>query len=67
MRNTTKLKLVLQLYTVSLDMDEDGNLQMTLTKKRNGEEQTFLHKNYSAIVGQAFVFMNKQIKKDIIN
>jgi hypothetical protein len=63
MKNTTKLKLILRLYTVLFDMDEDENLQLTLADKRNGERHTLTHKSYSAAVGLAFVFMNKQIKK----
>jgi len=62
MKNTTKLKLILQLYTVTFDMDEDENLQMTLTDKRNGEKQTFIHSNYTAVMRMAFVYMNKQIR-----
>jgi len=61
MKNTTKLKLILQLYTVSFDMDEDENLQMTITDKRNGKKETFIHANYTAVVSKAFVYMNKQM------
>lgn len=63
MKNTTKLKLILQLFTVSFDMDEDDNLQMTLTDKRSGEKHALTHKNYTAVMRMAFVFMNKQMKK----
>jgi hypothetical protein len=62
MKNTTKLKLILMMYSVSFDMDEDENLQMTITDKRNGEKETFIHKNYTAIVSMAFVYMNRQIR-----
>ena len=63
MKNTTKLKLILLIYIVSFDLNEDENLQMTITDKRNGEKETFIHKNYTAVVGMAFVYMNKQIRK----
>ena len=63
MKNTTKLKSILQIYIVSFEMDEDEILQLTLTNKRNGEKETFVHKNYTAVMRQAFVFMNKQTKK----
>ena len=62
MKNTTKLKLILQVYIVSFEMDEDERLQLTLTNKKNGEKQSFVHKNYTALMRQAFVFMNKQTK-----
>ena len=43
-------------------MDEDENLLLTLTNKRNGEKETFVHKNYTAVMRQAFVYVNKQKK-----
>jgi hypothetical protein len=63
MKNTTKLKLILQIYIVSFEMDEEENLLMTLTDKRHGEKETFVHKNYTAVMRQAFVYMNKQMRK----
>jgi hypothetical protein len=65
MKNTTKLKLILLRYTVSFDMDEDENLLMTLTDKRYGEKETFVHSNYTAVVRKAFVYMNKQMRKSL--
>jgi hypothetical protein len=62
MRNTTKLKYLLQLYNVSLEMDDDENLHFTITEKRNGERETFIDKTYSIVVGKAFVHMNKKLK-----
>ena len=62
MRNTTKLKNILQLYTVSIDMDEDGNFQLTLIDKRDRITQTFIAKSYSVVMSQAFSHMMKQIK-----
>ena len=63
MKNTTKLKLILQKYTVSFDMDEDENLLITLTDRKHGEKETFVHKNYTAVVRKALVYMNKQMRK----
>jgi len=65
MKNTTKLKLILQLFTVTFDMDEDENLQMTLTDKRNGLKHTLIHSNYTAVMRMAYVYMNKQMKNSI--
>lgn len=61
-KNTTKLKLILQLYTITFDMDEDENLQLTVIDKRTGEKHTLIHKNYTAVVRKAFVYMNKQMR-----
>ncbi|HTA84516.1 MAG TPA: hypothetical protein VK783_16350 [Bacteroidia bacterium] len=63
MKNTTKLKSILKSYVVSFEMDEDENLLLTLTNKRNGEKESFVHKNYTAVMRQAFAFMNKQTKE----
>jgi len=65
MKNTTKLKLILLKYSVTFDMDEDENLLMTITDKRHGEKETFVHKNYTAVVRKAFVYMNKQIRNPL--
>jgi len=65
MKNTTKLKLILQLYSVTFDMDEDDNLQLTLTDKRNGQKHTLTDKNYTAVMRMAFEYMNKQMKNPL--
>ena len=65
MRNTTKLKLILQLYNVALEMDEDEILHFTLIDKRNGESQTFIDKSYSVVVQRAFVYMNKKMNEPL--
>ena len=65
MRNTTKLKIILQLNTVSFDMDNDGNLNMTIIDRRNGERQTFIDQNYTVVVRKAFVHTNKKLKEPI--
>jgi hypothetical protein len=63
MKNTTKLKLILIRYSVTFDMDEDENLQLTLSDKKDRAKQTFIHKNYTAVVRMAFVYMNKEARK----
>ncbi len=64
MRNTTKLKHILQLYTVSLDMDEDGNMELTIIDKRNRSSQTFTDKSYSVVMTKAFSYMMKKLKQE---
>jgi hypothetical protein len=65
MRNTTKLKLILQLYNVSLEMDEDEVLHFTLMDKRTGERYTIIDKSYTVVVRRAFVYMNKEMREPI--
>ena len=65
MKNTTKLKYILQLYTVTIEMDEEEFLHFTLTNKRTGERITVIDKSYSVVVGKAYVYMNKQLKKQL--
>ena len=63
MRNTTKLKYILQLYTITLDMDDDGTIFLAVTNKRTGDSQTFTDKSYSIVIGKAFGYMNKNMKR----
>lgn len=62
MKNTTKLKNILQLYTVSLDMDDEGNFQLALSEKRNGNVQVFTDKSYTVVIAKAFGHMKKELK-----
>ena len=62
MRNTTKLKNILQLYSISIDMDDDGNFHLTMKDKRDQDAQTFIDKSYSIVMGKAFSYMMKEIK-----
>jgi hypothetical protein len=66
-KNTTKLKHILQLYTVSLDMDEEGNFQLALSGKRNGNVQVFTDKSYTVVIGKAFGYMKKELKDSVKN
>ena len=63
MRNTTKLKHLLQLYVVSLDMDEEGIFYLTLVSKMKRGSATFDAKTYSAVMAKAFSYMVKQTKQ----
>ena len=63
LKNTTKLKNILQLYTVTLDLDDENNIQLTTTNKRNNSTTTFIDKAYSIVIGKAFSHMLKEIKK----
>lgn len=62
MRNTTKLKNILQLYTVQLDMDDDDNFIFTLRDKRTGASETFVHKSHSVVIAKGFGYMKREMK-----
>lgn len=61
MKNTTKLKNILQLYTISLDMDDEGNFHLTMIDKKTGDSKTFMDKAYTIVVGKAFGYMGKKL------
>ncbi|MCY7409131.1 MAG: hypothetical protein LH473_02570 [Chitinophagales bacterium] len=62
MRNSTKLKNLLQLYSATFDLDDDGNFRLTLVDKRNYDTQLFIDKAYSSVLSKAFSHMLKEIK-----
>ncbi len=62
MKNTTKLRNILQLYTLSLDMDDEEMFRVTMADKRNSDLKTFSHKEYTVVIGKAFSHMMQQIK-----
>ncbi len=64
MRNTTKLKHILQIYTVTLDMDADDKIHLSLFHKNKDLNETFIEKSYSGAMSKAFSFMMKNIKAD---
>jgi hypothetical protein len=61
-KNTTKLRNLLQLYTISLDMDEEDNFHLTLIHKTSGAAISFAEKAYTVVVGKAFSHMVKELK-----
>ncbi len=62
MRNTTKLKHILQLYVVNIDMDDEEIFHLTLVNKRSHTSATFLDKKYSIVMEKAFSYMKKGLK-----
>lgn len=59
------LKNILQLYTLSLDMDEEGNFHLTTINKRSKSKETFIDKAYSVVIRKAHGHMLREIKKDL--
>lgn len=62
MRTTTKLKHILQLYTVALEMTDEGEMQLMIFDKKDNSSEEFINKSYSVVVDKAFRFMMKKIK-----
>lgn len=60
MRNTTKLKHILQLYTINLDIDEDEIFHLTVISKRTNSTETYIGP-YSVVIGKAFSHMKKKL------
>lgn len=63
MRTTTKLKHILQLYSVTLDMNVDGEMQLMIFDKKDNSSEEFTNKSYSIVVDKAFRYMMRKIKK----
>jgi hypothetical protein len=67
MRNTTKLKILLQKYRVTLDMDVDEQFTMLLTDKDNGKIHELGGKSYSIVIAKAYSHLLKVLKNPQLN
>lgn len=63
MRNTTKLKTLLLKYTLSFDMDDDGNFKLTLMDKTNGNMQHFEADSYGRVLAKAYSYLLRELKQ----
>lgn len=61
MRSTTKLKHILQLYTVALDMNDDGQMHLMIFDKKDNSSEEFINKSYSVVVDKAYRYMIKRL------
>lgn len=64
MRNATKLKLLLQLYMLTFDLDEDEQFYLVMVDKRNNSSHTIVAKTYTDTLNKAYSFMMKALKKE---
>jgi hypothetical protein len=64
-RNTTKLKILLQKYTVSFDMNDDETFVLLLTDKSNNEMQEFEGASYSVVVAKAYSYLLRTLKQQV--
>lgn len=62
MRNATKLKLLLQKYTVTLNRNEDEIFKLRLTDKDRGSQQEFEGASYSIVLAKAYSYLLKVLK-----
>jgi hypothetical protein len=61
MRSTTKLKHILQLYTVAIEMNEDEQMSLMIFNKNDNSSEEFIHKSYSVVVDKAYRYMMKKL------
>jgi hypothetical protein len=61
-RNTTKLKTLLQKYTVSIDLNEDETFVLVLTDKGNNDMHEFEGSSYSAVIAKAYSYLLRALK-----
>ncbi|BFG70148.1 hypothetical protein KACHI17_10290 [Sediminibacterium sp. KACHI17] len=63
MRNTTKLKLILQHYNIDFSMSEDLEITLTLFDKETGDTEDFSGKSYTHLISRAYTYFNKRRKE----
>ena len=65
MRNSTKLKILLQKYTVFLDLDSEEQFKLVLTDKGTNEMEQFEGKSYSMVLAKAYSYLLKVLKEQL--
>ena len=65
MRNTTKLKILLQKYTVTLNLDVDEVFTLRLTDKNKGTVKDIEGASYSIVLAKAYSYLLKVLKHPI--
>jgi hypothetical protein len=64
MRNSTKLKILLMKYSMTLNMGDDEIFKLILTDKQNNKSHLIEGKSYSLVLGKAYSYLLKSIKAD---
>lgn len=62
MRNATKLKILLQKYTVTLNLDVDEVFKLRLTDKNKGTVKDIEGASYSIVLAKAYSYLLKVLK-----
>lgn len=63
MRNNTKLKILLQKYTLSFDMDENDAFTLVLTDKGTNDIHQFEGKSYGVVLSKAYSHLLRVLKE----
>lgn len=64
MRSATKLRELLQHYSLAIDGLEDGTMQITMVDKSDPDEMhSFQGKSFSIVIGKAWTFKKKMNSK----
>ncbi|TNE81498.1 MAG: hypothetical protein EP332_03655 [Bacteroidetes bacterium] len=64
MRSSIKLKILLQRYSIQLDLDEEEMLILRLTDKVHGDVEQFRGKTNSVLIGKAYAYMLRTLKEE---
>lgn len=64
MRNNTKLKLLLQKYTVTFERENDGLFVLLLTEKNTGRMKEFEGKSYTIVLNKAYSYLLRILKTE---
>jgi len=67
MRNTTKLKIILENFNVDFSMNEEQDITLTLYDKETGDLEEFESKSYTRLISSAYSFANKMKKQAYAN
>lgn len=62
MRNNTKLKILLQKYTLTFDRDEDEIFKLRITDKNKGTMKEFEGPSYGDVLTKAYSYLLKVLK-----
>lgn len=62
MRNTTKLKAVLQYYHIDLSMKEEEIMVMNLIHRESAKIMSFEDASYTKLIAKAYSFLQKELK-----
>ena len=65
MRNNTKLKILLQKYTLTFDRDEDEIFKLRLIDKNKGNIKEFEGPSYGDVLSKAYSYLLKVLKNPL--
>lgn len=62
MRNNTRLKTLLQKYTLTFDMTDDGIFILVLADKHTNNMRQFEGESYGNVLAKAYSYLLRQLK-----